>query len=151
MLPKNADVPASTAVSKQLQGMALLMERISGKTIQDLSTQYSIPKRDLELLTSEAWESATVESLRAQMLEKLSTMVLAVYEQQLRVGSLDAARDIAMSIGLLKKPATVTVKEPVTTQISSVEDYRLSRQSRKYRALEEPSPLEPTRKISTIS
>lgn len=115
------------------------MERISGKSIQQLATEYRLPPRDVETQSVEAWETEVVESLKTQMLERLGTMVLAVYETQLRLGSLDAARDVALSIGLLRKPGTtLTVKPPVQAAraINSVEDYRLSRQSRKYRPSE---------------
>ena len=134
--------------------MQMLMERVSGKSIPDLAAQYNLPRRDVEALTQEGWETAVVESLKAQMMERLSTMVLAVYEQQLRMGSLEAARDIAMSIGLLRKEKSLTIKAPVIQEkiVSSVEDYRLARQSRKYKAPEllEDSmpPVGSPRKIS---
>ena len=130
-----------------------MAERISGKSIQQLATEYRIPARAIEQ-SLEEWETAVIERLRAEMLQKLAPMVMAVYEQQLRLGSLDAARDLGLTLGLLRKEKTVTLRpaQAKPQAITSVDDYRLARQSRRYGGppvVEDALDPAPTRRITT--
>lgn len=121
---------------RRLQGLQMLMERVSGASIPDLASKYRVTQKVVGERLSQAWREGVLEALEGACFDELVPMAMAVYEAQLKLGSLDAARDILGSIGFIKKPqATLKVQPqlpPTSPTINSIDDYRLARQTRRY-------------------
>jgi hypothetical protein len=130
---------------ERLRGLQLLLESVAGASIPQLAAKYAISEATIGEALNEAWRSDALKSLEARIFLELAPMVLAVYEAQLKLGNLDAARDIAYSLGLLKKPNTTPQKQVaavVAPQINTIDDYRLAKQQRVYRAPRQINPAD---------
>jgi hypothetical protein len=146
--PRGSDQKPSTPVEsrerdiRRLEVLQKLVERMAGGTLDQLADSYRpildapsgpnplTPERRAEIL----------DEFERTLLERLGPLVCSVYEAQLKMGSLEAARDLGLSLGILKRPpaspkVAVTVNSPdqAPRPVNSIEDYRLERQSRSYR------------------
>jgi hypothetical protein len=121
---------------QRLQGLQILLERVAGASIAQLAEKYQLPKPAIEGALDQAWQEGAVTALQAKIFEELAPMALAVYEAQLKLGSLEAARDIALSTGILKRPTQNLKVQPVAPTVpapaANLADYRLERQTRQY-------------------
>jgi hypothetical protein len=93
---------------ERLRGLQLLLENVAGAPIQELAKKYAPTEKGLS-------SEKQVQALEERLLAELGPLVMAVYESQLKLGNLDAARDIAISIGLIKRNGP-GVAESTTTE-----------------------------------
>jgi hypothetical protein len=131
---------------RRLQGLQMLMERAAGGSIPDIAAKYRVSEESVEEIMSDAWKEGVLDGLLQKLYTELSPLAMATYESQLKMGSLDAARDILGTIGLIQRPGQknspkVQVQPSFASEqtsvnpvpISDIEGYRLSRQTRAYK------------------
>lgn len=128
----------------RLQGLQMLLERVAGAPLADVAAKYRLKARTADERMSEAWKDGVLKELEGSLFAELAPMAMAVYEAQLKLGSLDAARDILSAIGLMKRPGQTVKIQPIlpaqAPPVTSLDDYRLQRQSRRYSGKPDPIP-----------
>jgi hypothetical protein len=135
--PVRAEAETRDREIRRLQGLQMLLERVAGASLPDLAAKYRVTERIAEQRLSEAWKTGVLRELEGELFEQLGPMAMAVYEAQLKLGNLDAARDVLGTIGLIRRPGQTVKVQPVMPPaeptIDSIEAYRLARQTRSYR------------------
>jgi hypothetical protein len=126
----------------------MLMERAAGASLTDLAAKYRVSTEIVDEIMTEAWQDGVVERLQEKLYTELSPLAMATYEAQLKMGNLDAARDVLGTVGVIQRPSTrgQAAKEALqrgfaaaqmnagapTAAPQDIEGYRLSRQQRRY-------------------
>jgi hypothetical protein len=135
---------------RRLDALQGLLERVIGTSLTEAADAYTPALRtDPGETLSDDRKQQIRDELERLCFERLAPLVLAVYEAQLKLGNLDAARDMGLSLGILKRglpaaPKIVVVNQPQMPPeipVNTVEDYRLARQQRTYRQPEDRPPL----------
>lgn len=98
---------------------------ITGASLQEIARSYGIGTTRVKRALSHAERIGFYEDVEAAILERLVPKALAVYEAHLDRGSLDAARDVAYGVGVLRKNPEVSVNVGAS---DSLESYRLLRE-----------------------
>jgi hypothetical protein len=136
--PVRAEAEVRDRDIRRLQGLQMLLERVAGASLPDLAAKYRLTNRLADERMTEAWKEGVLKGLEGELYEQLGPLAMAVYEAQLKMGSLDAARDILGTMGVIRRPGQTIKVQPVLPKdlpevaINSIEDYRLARQSRSY-------------------
>ena len=108
-----------------LRGAAMVIEHLAGKSIADIAKAYEVTIGEVHRTLDGAQEAGWVEHFRSLGYDKLMSKALAVYEARLDMGDIDAARDIAFGLGVLKKETKeAKIKEKA---ITTLDEYRATR------------------------
>jgi hypothetical protein len=136
--PTGPPVEPPAREMKRFQALQMMLERMAGAPLDEIAKNYqTLRVAPDEKLTDERKQEIRDEFERLAF-ERLAPLVMAVYEANLKMGSVEAARDVGLSLGILKKPITappkVTIIQPEGARpINSIDDYRLERQTRAYK------------------
>jgi hypothetical protein len=138
-VPEDPGKPPPPKEVQKLEAMQKLLERMAGSPLDEIAKQYSteLTVKPGEILTEERKKEVREEFERLAF-ERLAPLVLAVFEANLKMGSLDAAKTIGLSLGIIKPPpampSKVTIVNPDGAKpINSIEEWRLERQTRSYK------------------
>lgn len=115
------------AQNKKIDGLraaAMAIERAAGRSIAEIARSYDVTPGTVKKYLSTAEEMGVVEHLRSTIFNRLGGKILAVYEAHLDMGNLDAARDLANGLGILKKSAA---DGKTTKIIDTLDAYREER------------------------
>jgi DNA-binding Lrp family transcriptional regulator len=120
---ENVNKPTGNSVERQarkveaLRGAMMAVERTLGTSIKDIAGKYNCSPGAVKRYLDAAEESGLLEHFRALIYERLMGPALAVYEAQLQMGNLEAARDIVFGRGALMKnpPGRGAEQKPIDT------------------------------------
>lgn len=102
----------------------MAIERAMGVPIKDIAERYGMAPGSVKRSLSSVEESGLIEHFRTLVYERLVSKALAVYEAQLDMGNLEAARDIAFGLGVLQKDP---LKTKAVKAIDTLAAYRAER------------------------
>lgn len=88
---------------EDMRGALMAVERALGKPIREIAKEYNCTQASVKRYLDHATESGFLEHFRALIYERMMGKALAVYEANLDLGNLDAARDIVFGLGALRK------------------------------------------------
>lgn len=128
-MPKALNQPSAETTRKieSLRTALIAIERAMGVPLKTLEEKYKLSSRQLHADLDLAAQSGFVDRFRACVLDGLTPKAIAVYEAQLAMGNLDAARDILFGLGVLSKDSKGPVKERI---IETLDAYREARRER---------------------
>lgn len=110
---------------EELRAAMIAIERACGSSLEAIGKKYGVTvatvKKDLDL----AAESGFIDHYKALLHEQLVPKALAVYEAQLLIGNLDAARDVMQGLGIFQKQVDATKLKG--KMIRTLDDYRRQR------------------------
>lgn len=99
----NSQIARSEAKVEGLRAGMMAIDKALGKSIPEIAKDFGVTRADVKRYITEAEESGFVDHLRLTAFERLAGKALAVYDARLDMGDLDAAKDIAFGLGILKK------------------------------------------------
>jgi DNA-binding Lrp family transcriptional regulator len=109
----------------ELRAAMIAIERACGASLDSIAKKFGISpkavKKDLDL----AAESGFIDHYKAMLHEQLVPKAMAVYEAQLLIGNLDAARDVMQGLGIFQKQVDATKLKG--KMIRTLDDYRRTR------------------------
>jgi DNA-binding Lrp family transcriptional regulator len=110
---------------EELRAAMIAIERACGAPLAAIASKYGISektvKKDLQL----AAESGFIDHYKALLHEQLVPKALAVYEAQLLIGNLEAARDVMQGLGIFQKQVDATKLKG--KMIRTLDDYKRQR------------------------
>lgn len=130
--------PATTALQKpeekELQALAMLTERVLGKSIKEVAEQFRVSPATVHDRLALARESGVLPQAKLMLLERLLPRALTVYiaamdQQPVSEESVKAARDVLFGLGVLEKQTKVVQKGP--SEDDTLASYRVEREKRK--------------------
>lgn len=99
------------------------LERVKGKTIREIATSYDChPNTVMNYINRARSGGLIVDYARSMITEKLLPLTLAVYEQQLEAGNLEAAQDLIHGLGILQR--TSSIKHQAADPEDTLDAYR---------------------------
>jgi len=105
----------------------LAVEKLtSGSTIKELAEQYDMSPKAVSTALSLADRNGFYDRAQSLIMSRLVSPSLAVYEERILRGDLEAARDILFGTGILSK----TPKVAESGEALSIEAYRIVRAAR---------------------
>lgn len=105
-----------------LRAAQMAIERATGKSIAEIARTFEVSVGQVHKALTAAQEAGFVEHFRHLGYDRLMTKAYAVYEAHLDMGDLDAARDIAFGLNVLRKESREgKLKEKAVT---TLEEYR---------------------------
>lgn len=114
--PKNPPVKAGTVdkvvdaeIARRERAQAALDLKVEGKSFREIGRMMDISDHTVAKLVKEAQLDARFQRGRGVVMHRLVPKALAVYDQRLEAGDLEAARDILFGAGVLQKNAKVTL------------------------------------------
>ena len=110
---------------EEMRGALIAVERALGKPLKELAQEYNCTQAAVKRYLDAAQESGFLEHFRALIYERMMGKALAVYEAQLDLGNLEAARDIVFGLGALRKDGNPPGKQEKV--IDSLAEYRTQR------------------------
>lgn len=114
--------------------MALIaIEHAMGQPLSRLAEKYHCSRAEVKRTLDVVAESGFLDHYRALTYDQLAPKALAVYEAQLALGNLEAARDILFGLGVLQKDGASAnrMKEKL---IDSLDAWREARRVRQLKA-----------------
>jgi hypothetical protein len=86
-----------------LRTALIAIERAMGKPIGEIAQKYELSRGVVTKELSLAEESGILDAFKRLAYDRLVSPALAVYDAQLALGNLEAARDVAFGLGIFQK------------------------------------------------
>ena len=116
--PLDQKAPLSAKKKAKVEGIRASMmaiDRAMGRSIADIAQDFKVSPSTVKLYLTEAEEEGFVDHYRRMAYDRLGAKVLAVYEAHLDQGNLQAARDLAQGLGILRNSSPQTKEKSITT------------------------------------
>lgn len=111
-------VEAGNARVAGLRAGMMAIDKAMGMSIGDIAESYKVSRKTVSAYLSTAEEEGFVDHYRKMAFDRLGSKVLAVYEAHLDQGSLQAAKDLALGLGILSNGTPAKVKEKAITTLN---------------------------------
>lgn len=127
---KSFKSPGRGAQKGKVEGLRagmMAIDRALGMSISEIAKTFEVSPATVKNYLSSAEEEGFVDHYRKSMYDRLAPKVLAVYEAHLDQGSLQAARDLAQGLGILRNSSPEKKEKAITT----LEGWRASKEEEK--------------------
>lgn len=108
--PETLDAIVQAELGKKAQQKAALDMKVSGKSFREIGRIFEVSGKTAKQWVDKARQEQRLQVGFSVVTERLVPMALAVYEQRLKAGDLEAARDIVFGAGILSKQAKLVVQ-----------------------------------------
>lgn len=118
--PETLQILEKDATEKEFRDQQALELKILGKSFREIGRLFNVSGQTAKKWVKAAQEGEQLKRAQGIVGMRLVPKALAVYDQQLERGDLEAARDILFGAGILSKSQKVTV----TQELDPLEAFR---------------------------
>lgn len=118
--PETEHALVTKDLEKEVRNEALLAHRAMGRSIREIAKLFEVSHGTAHRWVKEAQQTEQLKKAKGIVGERLIPKALAVYDQKLEEGDLEAARDILFGVGVLSKQQKIEV----TREMDPLEAFR---------------------------
>lgn len=110
--------PLTDRKAAEFRRSLIAIERVLGRPVKEVAEKYRVRPGEVRKITSDLEKAGFYEAFEGVLLDIFVPKAFAVYEAQLDMGELSAARDILFGLGILRKDPQPKVGDEIVESLT---------------------------------